>query len=162
MQTKAQFLQQLDALHGQWQALLAQVPPDRVHEPGVDGRWSVADLVYHMAWYEQEMVTLLTTLTLAGSPWWALPHDERNEKIWEEARKRPYPTIALSAHITHQALIAALQTLPEQALHTAAAFTNMPDNWQPLDLLAQNSTIHYQQHIPALQTWLNNQLTDNK
>src|SRR5262249_36572770 len=36
-----------------WNALVAQVEPDRMEIAGVEGDWSVKDLIAHLTWYER-------------------------------------------------------------------------------------------------------------
>ncbi|MFI5275949.1 MAG: hypothetical protein ACHQ1E_01655, partial [Ktedonobacterales bacterium] len=40
----------------QWQALLARVGPDRMEQPGVEGEWSMKELVAHLTWYERAVL----------------------------------------------------------------------------------------------------------
>src|SRR5215472_12539988 len=39
-----------------WNALLAQVSLDRLDVPGVEGAWSLKQLVAHLTWYEHAIV----------------------------------------------------------------------------------------------------------
>src|SRR5579884_1100926 len=43
----------LKAERARWDALLAQVGADRMEEPGVEGAWSVKEIVAHLTWYER-------------------------------------------------------------------------------------------------------------
>ena len=46
----------LQAERRRWNALLAQVGMERMETPGVEGEWSVKELVAHLTWYEQGIV----------------------------------------------------------------------------------------------------------
>ena len=55
-----------------WNALLDQVGLDRMDIPGVEGEWSVKQLVAHLTWYEQAVVEgarqALSTGTFSAPP----------------------------------------------------------------------------------------------
>ena len=51
--TKARLLDLLRAARAEWDALLAQIPPDKMTQPGVGGHWSVKDNIAHMAHFER-------------------------------------------------------------------------------------------------------------
>src|SRR4051794_18108903 len=54
--TGARLADILRAERVQWNALLDQVGIDRMDMPGVEGEWSVKQLVAHLTWYEQAVV----------------------------------------------------------------------------------------------------------
>src|SRR5690348_3946516 len=81
----------LQTERARWNALLAQVSPDRMEESGVEGAWSVKELVAHLTWYERAVVEgtrqVLSTGTYRRpqSGLNALDMDERNARIAEES-----------------------------------------------------------------------------
>jgi uncharacterized protein (TIGR03083 family) len=69
--------------------MLAHVPAGRMEEPGVDGDWTVKDVVAHIVWHEQEMVRALSARSLeVGSEMWDQPTEQRNNTIYEQNRGR--------------------------------------------------------------------------
>ncbi len=153
--TTADLLDVLRRERAAWDALLAQVPPQRLTEPGVDGDWSVKDVVAHVAFFEWEMVRLLETCSLAGaSDLWGLPTDARNATIYEQVRDRPLDAVLADAQQAYARLLEAVGGLPDSALRDPAAFEEMPPDWVPLDIIAQNSTEHYAHHAQDIRAWL--------
>jgi hypothetical protein len=53
METKEQVLAEMAASFAEVQAVLAQIPPERLTEIGVTEEWSVRDLIAHQAGYER-------------------------------------------------------------------------------------------------------------
>jgi uncharacterized protein (TIGR03083 family) len=153
--TTADMLDALRRERAAWEALLAQVPPQRLAEPGVDGDWSVKDVVAHIAFFEWEMVRLLETRSLAGaSDLWGLPTDARNAAIYQQVRDRPLDAVLANSKQAYVRLLTAVGGLPDSALRDPTAFEGMPPDWVPLDIIAQNSTEHYAAHAQDIRAWL--------
>jgi uncharacterized damage-inducible protein DinB len=92
-----------------WQALLAQVSPEKLEQPGAAGAWSLKDIIAHVTWHEGQMLDVVRTRALRGSPWWSLSLDERNRLIYEEVRDKPLEAVLRESQDVHAALVAALQ-----------------------------------------------------
>jgi hypothetical protein len=137
-----------------WDALLAEIPPQRMAEPGVDGDWSVKDIVAHVSWYERETAIMVEDRALIGSDLWQLPQDERNIPIYEENKHRPLDEVKAEAESVFQRLIRGIETLPDDALRDASLFREMPEEWIPWMVIASNTFEHYHQHIPGIRAWL--------
>ena len=86
---KATLLKTLIETRAAWEALLAQIDEEQMQRPGVDGTWSVKDIIVHVAWCESEIVQLLCTHVLAGSDFWNLSNDEGNEITYQQKKDRP-------------------------------------------------------------------------
>ncbi len=157
---KATFLAALRRERAAWEALLAEVGAlgeARMTQPGVSGEWSIKDIVAHVTWYEREMVGLLRTHALAGSPLWELPHDQRNIALFDELRGKPLASVQAEARQTFAELLALVEGLTEADLHDASRYRDMPPDWIPWEVLADNSYTHYPQHTPAIRAWLDQQ-----
>jgi len=79
---RTSFLNSLIDTRAQWDTLLAQIDEQWMLEPGVEGKWSVKDIIAHVLWNELEMIPLRQTRSLVGSDLWQLPQDERNEAVY--------------------------------------------------------------------------------
>jgi hypothetical protein len=152
--TKARFLDLLDATRAEWDALLAAVPEARMTVPGLDGDWSVKDVIAHLTWHEREMVGVLQTHALVGSDLWDLPLDERNAIIYAQNHDRPLAGVLAEARAVYPQLVAGVQGLAEADLIDPGRFADMPGDWVPWQLLAENTYTHYRDHMPAIRAWL--------
>ena len=152
--TRAQFLDLLRTTRVEWDALLAAVPEARMSEPGLDGAWSVKDVIAHITWHEREMLGVLRAHALVGSDLWDLPLNERNAIIYAQNRDRPLAEVLAESCAVYPQLLAAAQGLAEEDLTDPGRFADMPGDWVPWQLLAENTYTHYRDHMPAIQAWL--------
>jgi len=150
----AYFLEKMRAARTEWDTLLNGISSTRMVEPGAYGDWSVKDVVAHVTWYEREMVDLLRERSLDGSELWLLPHSERNEAIYRENSDRSLDDVLGEAKRVYEQLVAQVQKLSNEDLSDPARFANMPEDWVPGDVLAENSYRHYPDHITELREWL--------
>jgi hypothetical protein len=152
--TQARVLALLRAARREWEALLAEVPPDRMTEPGVEGTWSVKDIVAHVAWGEREIVPVFRDHVLAGSSLWELPLDARNAAMVAAARDQPLEAVLSEEHAAYAELLAILESLDDSDMTDAGRFRDMPADWQPWRLISGNTYDHYPDHIPTIRAWL--------
>ena len=82
--TKNEFLLNLQNGRRQWQQTWKGIDLFGTSRPRTPGELSLRDILYHVAWYEREMVEMIQLRTLVGSPWWVLPVDERNTHVKTE------------------------------------------------------------------------------
>lgn len=152
--SKDDFLKTLHQAWVEWESLLDRVgEPDMIHF-GIAGDWSVKDIICHITWFEQEMVGLLQARALLGSDLWNLTQGQRNRIIFEQNTNRSLEDVLAEARLVHQELSLALQSLSDEDLNDPRQFKNMPADWSPGKLIAENSFEHYQAHAPAIQNWL--------
>ena len=137
-----------------WKKLVNQFPQDRLTQPGAAGDWSLKDIIAHITWHEKEMVGLITAHALVGSELWNLPTEERNAAIYEEVRHQPLEQVLEESAEIHKQLLEALPSLSDEDLTNPESFPNMPPDWQPWMLIAQNTYEHYQDHIQDIERWL--------
>lgn len=152
--TTVRLLELIRAERAAFDALVAQADPARREVPGVAGEWSLKDVVAHVTWYEREMVELVRDRTLAGSELWALPLEERNAAIYRLLRDKPAGEVLADDRATYAELLQALAGLPDAALVDPGQFRDMPADWEPWSLIADNTYVHYRDHAAAMRAWL--------
>ncbi len=151
---KPQLLDKIRRSRAKLDALLASMDPLLMTRPGATGDWSVKDVLAHITWHEREMLNVIRAHSLVGSGLWDLPLDQRNAVIYNKNKDRALKEVLDESATIFKALTQALQTLTEEDLHDPSRFPNMPPDWQPWDLFAQNTYEHYQDHLSDLQAWL--------
>ncbi|HEU0001150.1 MAG TPA: ClbS/DfsB family four-helix bundle protein [Ktedonobacteraceae bacterium] len=151
---KTAFINALIESRAQWDALISQIDEQTMLVPGVEGDWSVKDIIAHIMWYELEMVPLMQTRTFTGSELWNLPQDERNEAIYQHYRDHPLHEIISQEQRAYAQALAAAKTLSDEELNDPHRFKDMPGDWIPWQILAGNSFTHYPDHIASIRTWL--------
>jgi len=151
---KAEFLDRLGVERSEWDRLLAEAGEARMGQAGVEGEWSLKDIIAHVAWHEREMVELFRTRTLAGSDLWQLPTNQRNEAIYQANRSRPLAEVLAEEQELFSQFLEGFESLTDEDLDDPARFADMPPDWVPGKLIAENSYEHYREHTPAIRAWL--------
>lgn len=151
---KTTFINTLKERRAQWEALLAQVDKEWMLQPGAADKWSVKDIIAHIAWGEQEIVPVMQMHVMAGSELWNLSQDERNEVVYQQNRDRPLHEIMTEEQGAYAQCLQAAQELSEEDLNDPLRFKNMPEVWVPWQIFAGCSFKHYQDHMPSMREWL--------
>ena len=152
--TGAKFLDSLRSGRAEWEALLAQIGADRMTQPGVEGDWSIKDIIAHVTWHEREMVGVLRARALIGSELWNLPTDERNAAIFEQNKDRALDDVLQESRQMFPQLLELAAGLSDEELNDPRRFSEMPEEWTPWELVAGNSYTHYPDHIASIRAWL--------
>jgi uncharacterized damage-inducible protein DinB len=150
---KATFEKTLIETRAAWEARLSQIDEEQMLKPGAAGKWSVKDVIAHVALGESAIVPVLRTHVLAGSVW-NLSDDERNEIEYQQNKDRPLHDIVNEERQAYMALLEVVQQLRDEDLGDPHCFKNMPDEWRPWQLIAGDSFKHYEDHMPSLRDWL--------
>jgi len=151
---KAELLAAMRAGHDAWDALIAQVDPAHMAEPGVEGEWSVKDIVAHVSTYEDWMAQLLE----AGGP--NIPHvtdamtqDQTNAWVFEHNRHRSPDEVQALARRSFDRLAQAVEALSPQDLVSPSKF-----EWargKPVyTIIPGESYNHYRHHTASIEAWL--------
>ena len=150
------FIDSLIDTRAQWDTLIAQIDEQWMLEPGVEGKWSVKDIIAHVLWNELEMIPLIQTRSLVGSDLWQLPQDERNEAVYHLYRIAPLKDILSQERQAYNQLLQEARTLNDEELNDPHRFKDMPDSegWIPWRIIAGCSFTHYPDHMHALKAWL--------
>ncbi len=116
---KSELLNWLREEYQQWEALLDQIRPEHMEQPGVNGDWSMKDIVAHLTGWNR---WLLARLQAAGRgepepppPWPAhlQTDDEINAWIYEFYRGRSLRDVLDETQQVFQQLLAVIETLPD-------------------------------------------------
>jgi uncharacterized damage-inducible protein DinB len=149
---KATFEKTLTETRATWEARLSQIDEEQLQRPGAAGKWSVKDVIAHVALGERELVPVLRTH--ASSDLWNLSDDERNEIEYQQHKDRPLHDIVNEERQAYTALLEVVQQLSDEDLNDPHYFKNMPQQWRPWQLIAGDSFKHYEDHMPSLREWL--------
>jgi hypothetical protein len=140
-----------------WNALLAQVGLEHMEVPGVEGDWSVKQLVAHLTWYEQGIVEgarqVLGGETLTRRRPAGVSLDENNAQVAAEALTRPADEVLVEANEVFRQLLTLVEACPQDILNDPRML-GLPDDLVPWMGVANNSYAHYRAHEPALRAWL--------
>ncbi len=115
---KSELLTWLQEEYQKWEALLDQIGPAHMEQPGVNGDWSMKDIVAHLTGWNRWLVTRLQAAARSEAqpspPWPAhlQTDDEINAWIHETSHGRSMREILDETHQVFQQLLVVIEGLP--------------------------------------------------
>ena len=159
--TRAGLLARMAQQRADWEALLADIGEARMTTPGVNGDWTVKDVVAHMTAWQQRGVARLQAARRgekpAPAPWAKLPElndDTINAWIYEQNRNRPLGAVLRDSQETMAQLEAAAAELSDAELSEPQRYDWLGDASLGEMLLGNSIDHFYDEHLPALRAWL--------
>jgi hypothetical protein len=119
MMNKAELIDELQEEYQNWQALLEQIGPTRMDQPGVNGDWSMKDIVAHLTGWNRWLVARLQAAQRSEPeppPPWPVhlqTDDEINAWIYESNRRRAVREVLAESQQVFQQLLVAIEGLPD-------------------------------------------------
>jgi hypothetical protein len=156
--TTAQLLEVMRTARSNWEALLAEAGEARLTEPGVEGDWSLKDIIAHLTYFETWVTHCLMAIR-RGEPlpqpeYKGLSVDEENALIYERQRSLPLADVLHSSQISFQRSIASVQGLHDADLYDLELTRTYGVEWTIHDLLAGDTFEHYDVHRASVRAWL--------
>ena len=156
--TTAQLLEVMHTARSNWEALLAEAGEERLTEPGVEGNWSLKDIIAHITYFEKwaadNVMAFRTGAPRPQPEYPGLEVDEENARIYERLRAKPLAEVLQESQASFQRSIEAAQGLRDADLYDPA-FTRVPDaNWTVFDLIEGDTFEHYNDHSTSVRSWL--------
>lgn len=121
---------------GSWWSHVADVNPAALRADG----WSLKDVVFHIAAWQQYSTKRLAALGRGELDPGPPETDVFNERAREAAQRRSWPEVRTDAEQVHDAFLAMIESLPQEALtrdEGLAAFVS-----------TVNGVDHYKEHLP--------------
>lgn len=124
--------------------------------PGLEGGWTVKDVLAHIVAWEQLMCRWLQE-AIAGQvpdrPGDSDDIDRRNEAIYEANRERPLAEVLEDFARSYQRSLEVVRGLPEEPLFDADYYAWREGN--PLWYMVGGNTFwHYKEHNKAIREWM--------
>ena len=127
---RTRLLDQIDATRARWQQLVADVPADRMEEPGAMGAWTFKDVASHVTAWRRKTIARLEAAG-RGEPMPALPWPEElgededdpiNAWIHDRTKDRPLTEALADADASYDDLAAAINALTDEDLRDPDRF----------------------------------------
>ncbi|MFL5807410.1 MAG: ClbS/DfsB family four-helix bundle protein [Roseiflexaceae bacterium] len=158
--TKQQLLDQLQQERAIWEALLAEIGPERMEVPGVTGDWTMKDTIAHMTtWWRRDVARLAAVQRDERPP----AHPPQSEvsiiNQWEHLtnRDRPFADVLHDSQDVWQQFAEKLQEFPEDTLFDRERFAWMDRRALGPGSLEDFIRHFHEQHEPPIRTWLRQQ-----
>ncbi|CAG0935005.1 hypothetical protein TFLX_03829 [Thermoflexales bacterium] len=156
--TTAQLLEVMHTARSNWEALLREAGEARLTEPGVEGDWSLKDIIAHITYFETWATNCLMAIR-RGEPlplpeYKGLSIDEENALIYERQRSLPLADVLRDSQISFQRSIESVQGLHDDDLYDVKFTRATGVAWSVHDLLDGDTYEHYQEHSVSVRAWL--------
>jgi hypothetical protein len=116
---KSELLTWLQEEYQQWEALLDEIGPARMEQPGVNGDWSMKDIAAHLTGWQPRLTAHLQAAQ-RGEPEPPLPwpahlesEDEINAWIYESNKRRSVSDVLDESRQVFQQFLNVIEGLPE-------------------------------------------------
>jgi len=119
---KSELLNWMQEEYQKWEAFLDQIGPARMDQPGVNGDWSMKDIVAHLTGWNRWLVARLQAAGRSEPepppPWPAYlqTDDEINAWIYESNQGCSVRAVLDESHQVFQQLLAVIEGLPNEVL----------------------------------------------
>ncbi len=149
-QGKAEVLEHVRATHQPLDDMLASLDDVQMTRPGVNGEWSVKDMLAHITWWERHLLRRLRT----GADDLYVPDmpvadvravtDKANAETFAANRARSVADVLADYSASYAEVLATLEAMPEQEFADADI----------IEAIGIDTFGHYPEHVEALRSWL--------
>ncbi len=158
---KAELLDWLQTAYQQWAALIAEIGPARMDQPGVNGDWSIKDLVAHLNGWQPRLIARIQAAQHGEAapppPWPATlqTDDEINAWIYTTNQGRSVAEVLAETQQHFQQLLTVIAGLPAD-VQIKPAYRVVQLNGQRFS--ASEFFDHFRDdHEPDVRAWLTRQ-----
>jgi DinB superfamily len=173
--TKAALIAEMEIVRREWETLLSQLDEKGLSEPGIDGNWSVKQIVAHIAGYEEWAAAFAKDrldpnagILAKFDAFWQqqldafrqirpdfpahmseTDDDQTNDLVVYAYDRYTSQEVLDREHRAFHDLLAAVKALSDSQL--AEPFTS--NSRSLLAILPNQSFLHYKTHMPAVRSW---------
>lgn len=146
--TREQVLARLDEAWKEFEDSWVGLSEDRLLSSGVQGEWSVRDIIAHVTWWEEEALQHLPLVREGGRPpRYSVAYggiDAFNALMTERRRGLSLAEVLRRHDDVHARLVAYVRAAPEELFRTASRFRRR---------LTLDAIGHYPLHAKAIRAW---------
>jgi hypothetical protein len=161
---KDKILDEMRTKYAALEGILAPLDESRMTTEGVNGDWSIKDILAHITAWHLRLLDRLHAATRNEEPTLSgVVTDEEvdrlNEQFYNENKSRPLKDVLTDFRTTYLQIADVVQAMNEEDLISPQRFAWMRGN--PLYYLVAGDTYeHYEEHSPPIQEWLVNSKQD--
>jgi hypothetical protein len=156
--TTAQLLEAMRAARSNWEALLAEAGEARLTEPGVEGDWSLKDIIAHITYFEtwaaDNVIAFRSGEPQPQAEYKGLEVDEENARLYERFRTKSLAQVLQDSQVSFQRSLDAVAGLRDEDLYDPK-FVPVPNaDFTVFDLIEGDTFEHYNDHGASVRAWL--------
>ncbi|OGO31345.1 MAG: hypothetical protein A2136_06495 [Chloroflexi bacterium RBG_16_54_11] len=125
--------------------------------PGVQGEWSVKDVLAHLSAWEKYLLDRLGYVLTGQQPHypvmtsWDDVH-RFNAQVYAENRDRPLTSVIIEFRSLYQGVVTVIEALSDEQLNRPYTYDFPDDHLTLLQLIRANTYEHYREHCEAAQS----------
>ena len=155
---KTKLLSEMRDGYTAFENLLAPLSETQMTTAGVNGEWSIKDILAHLAAWQKRTLNRLDAAVRNEKP--SIPgltNDEEmhrlNDQFYQENKDRPLTDILTDFRTTYSQILDVVQAAPEEVLidPQRVPWLRGAALWE---VVAGNTYEHYQEHAEPIQQWL--------
>jgi hypothetical protein len=154
--TKSELLAELDQEWAKIERICANLSSEEMVTPGVEGEWSIKDILCHISAWEKYLLDRLG-MVLSGQPpyypamfTWDDVH-RFNARVYVENKDRPLTSVVIEFRNLYHGVMTVLEALSDDQLKAPYSYDFPDDNLTLVRLIRANTTDHYREHCAAVQ-----------
>lgn len=151
--TKADLLTRMREGHQEFQAVMARIPDDRMHEIALYDNWTMKDFIAHIASWEQNTADRIAALK-RGEKVSSVDVDAMNAQFLVKYRDMPLQEVRDMEAAAFAAMEQQVLNATEEELFDASHFPGRKTGL--VTLIAGDSYGHYPEHLPDVKMWMKN------
>ena len=142
--------------YAEWGHVINGLSEAQCLPPNFIGLWTIKDIIAHVSWYEQQMEQLVSnhSMDTEGGELWNLPTDDRNAKIYALYKDMSLDEVKAMAAGRHESMLSAMRKLKDVDVTDPTRYQGMEPDWSPADIIAQNTWLHYADHLIMIKRML--------
>ena len=155
---KTTLLDKIRTRQAEFEALLAPLNADQLTAPGVNGDWSIKDILAHLVSWQKRTLAYLDAAARQGKPdIEGISSDAEmnnlNARFYAGNKSRPLADVLADFKNTYAQVVETVQVVSEEDLIDPNRFAWLRGD--PLwELVAGNTYEHIDEHIGSIQAWL--------
>ncbi|KAB2862056.1 MAG: ClbS/DfsB family four-helix bundle protein [Anaerolineae bacterium] len=151
---KEELLRRLDESYRQLRELLTRILPQKTMEAGVEGTWSVKDILAHLiGWQQFALMELQAAFSRQPRPSAPADVDLFNAQQVEANRTFPYDVVLGNWRQSVQSIIDAVNSIPDGEFMPNSKLQQWLGETIN-DTLANNTYEHWDEHRVIIEAWL--------
>jgi hypothetical protein len=155
---KDELLASMESGYNSFDQAISPLSETQLTTPGANGDWSIKDIVAHIVAWQHVLLCRLQAVARHETPEGKFHLDEKdiddiNARFYDENRNRPPAEVLEDFRATYHAIVAQVQSLPDDDLFEAGRLTWMQGSalWR---YVAGDTYEHYDEHLSSIRNWL--------
>jgi hypothetical protein len=165
---KDQLLDRIKREHAQFEAAYASLSDARMIQPGVEGEWSVKDILAHLAFWQRRKIDMFQCALRAEQP----PRLRADGESWEDAlarinaeqfaidRDHQLAEVRAGFMQSYQQMLALIESLSEEDLSESSRLAPSLGSGV-LAAVAEDTYEHCQEHVDSIRAWVKRETSNS-